>query len=279
MDANSPQTEQYTHGHHAAVVGSHARRTAANSAAFLVPYLQSGLRVLDVGCGPGSITVDLAAMVDPGEVIGIDREPEVLEGARALAAERGLDNVTFAPGSAYELAFPDDSFDVVYAHQVLQHLVDPIAALVEMRRVLKPGGLVAVRDSDYGTMVHAPTQPTIDRWLELYHQLTRSNGAEADAGRHLKGWVEVAGYTEVLASASSWFYTTPESTQAWAELWAVRVTQSAFADQAIAADLSNPAELDELAAGWRAWATLPGAFFAFLHGEVLARKASPVVPT
>ena len=278
MDASTPPTERYTHGHHAAVVGSHARRTAANSAAFLVPHLESGQRILDVGCGPGSITVDLAELVAPGEVVGIDREPAVLDGARALAAERGLANVTFGAGSVYELDAPDDSFDVVYAHQVLQHLVDPVAALPEMRRVLRPGGLLAVRDADYGTMVHAPRVTEIDRWLELYHQVTAVNDAEADAGRHLKGWVELAGYTEVTASASAWWYADPEAVRAWGELWAVRVTESSFAQQATDAGLTDEAELDRLAAAWRSWPTLPGAYFAFLHGEVLARKANPVVP-
>ena len=275
MDATPPQAERYTHGHHHAVVSSHARRTAANSAAFLLPHLLPGMRLLDVGCGPGSITVDLAALVAPGEVVGVDREPAVLEGARSLAAARGLANTHFEPADVYQLPFDGGSFDVVYAHQVFQHLARPVEGLREVRRVLRPGGIVAIRDSDYGTMVHAPHEPLLDRWLELYHQVTRANGAEADAGRHLKGWAVAAGFTDVEASASTWWYSDDEARRGWAELWAVRITEGAFAEQAIGARLSDAAELDRLAAAWRAWAERPGAFFAFLHGEVLARTPAP----
>jgi ubiquinone/menaquinone biosynthesis C-methylase UbiE len=271
VDDASPQAERYTHGHHQVIVSSHARRTAANSAAFLLPHLRPGLRLLDVGCGPGSITVDLAALVAPGEVIGVDREPEVLAGARELAAARGLAACRFEPADTYALPFEGASFDVVYAHQLVQHLARPVAALAEARRVLRPGGLLAVRDSDYGTMVHAPHVAGLDRWLELYHQVTAANGAEADAGRYLKGWAEEAGFEEVVATASCWSYSDDAARRGWAELWAVRITEGAFADQAIDAGLSDRAELASLAAAWRDWAERPGAFFAFLHGEVLAR--------
>ena len=270
--APRPRFERYTHGHHAAIVASHAQRTAENSAGFLLGHLEAGQRLLDVGCGPGSITVDLAELVAPGPVIGVDREPAVLEGARRLAAERGLANLTFEPADTYSLPYPDDHFDVVYAHQVLQHLVDPVAALVEMRRVLRPGGVLAVRDSDYATMTHAPHEPLLDRWLELYHQVARSNGAESDAGRHLKAWVLAAGFPEPVTTASAWWYSDEAGCASWAELWAVRITEGAFADQARDAGLSTTEELADLAAAWRAWARRPGAFFAFLHGEVLAWK-------
>jgi SAM-dependent methyltransferase len=272
MAAPTPRFERYTHGHHAAIVASHARRTAENSAGFLLDHLRPGQRLLDVGCGPGSITVDLAERVAPGPVLGIDREPAVLDGARALAAERALANVRFEPADVYALPYPEGSFDVVYAHQLLQHLVDPVAALVEMRRVLAPGGLLAVRDSDYATMIHAPHEPLLDRWLALYHEVARTNRAEADAGRHLKGWVLAAGFTDPTTTASTWWFTDSEGCRAWAELWAVRITEGAFAEQACHAGLSSTEELAQLAAAWRTWAARPDAFFAFLHGEVLARR-------
>src|ERR687889_1440085 len=100
--SSPPAGERYTHGHHAVIVASHARRTAANSAAFLLPHLRTGLDVVDVGCGPGSITVDLGELVAPGEVVGVDREPDVLAGARSVAAERGVANVRFQVGDAYD---------------------------------------------------------------------------------------------------------------------------------------------------------------------------------
>ena len=132
------RNETYTHGHHESVLRSHTWRTVENSAAYLLPYLQSGLDVLDVGCGPGTITLDLARRIGPGTVVGIDRSSDVLEEARRAGAR--VSNVRFESGDVYDLAYPDDSFDVVHAHQLLQHLSDPVGALREMLRVCKPGG-------------------------------------------------------------------------------------------------------------------------------------------
>jgi ubiquinone/menaquinone biosynthesis C-methylase UbiE len=135
----------YLQGHHDSVLRSHRWRTAENSAGYLLPHLRPGMRVLDVGCGPGTITRDFAALVGrQGEVVGIDSSPDVV----AQAAEGGdLPHVRFAVGDALHLVAGDDTYDVVHAHQVLQHLTDPVAALREMARVCRPGGLVAVRDA------------------------------------------------------------------------------------------------------------------------------------
>src|SRR5205085_4539711 len=145
-------------------------------------------------------------------------------------------------------------------------------ALREMRRVLRDGGRLAVRDSDYAAFTWAPVDPRLDRWLELYHQLTRRNGAEADAGRYLLGWVQSAGFGDASASSSTWTFADPQSRAWWGGLWADRVELSAFAEQTVAYGLSTAAELAEVAAAWREWATKPDGFFAVLHGEVIARR-------
>lgn len=260
--------DTYSHGHHASVLKSHEWRTAENSAGYLLGHLRAGHRLLDVGCGPGTITADLAARVAPGEVLGIDPSAEVVERAQALAADHP--NLRFATGDVYALDHPDGAFDVVHAHQVLQHLSDPVAALVEMRRVLAPGGILAVRDSDYGAFTWFPESPGLTRWLELYHQLTERNRAEADAGRRLGGWVRAAGFADVTVTSSTWTFAEPESRAWWGGMWADRVLQSAFRDQVVGYGLSDDAELAELSAAWRAWAAEPDGFFAVLHGEVLA---------
>lgn len=264
--------ERYTHGHHAAVVGAHATRTAATSAAFLLPHLQRGQQVLDVGCGPGSITVDLAVLVEPGEVTGVDRAEAVLAAARALAVERDVTNVRFEQANVYELPYAKDSFDVVHAHQLLQHLVRPVDALVEMRRVVRRGGVVAVRDADYATMIHAPNDPRLDRWLELYHQVARANEAEPDAGRHLRSWMHRAGLTEETTTATAWCYADATTCTWWAQQWASRVTEGSFADQALEQGFATAQELGDIATAWLQWAARPDAFFSFLNGEVLGRK-------
>jgi ubiquinone/menaquinone biosynthesis C-methylase UbiE len=267
--AGATPVDTYTHGHHESVLRSHQWRTADNSAGYLLGRLRPGQRLLDVGCGPGTITVDLARLVAPGPVVGIDREAAIVAQAGRLGA--GSTNLRFATGDVYALGAEDGSFDVVHAHQLLQHLTDPVAALCEMRRVLRPGGLLAVRDSDYGGFVWMPADTRLDRWLELYHRITARNGAEADAGRHLAAWVRAAGFGELEVTTSTWTFADPEARAWWGGLWADRVVLSAFADQAVGYGLSSRDELGELAAAWRQWADHPDGFFAVLHGEVLAR--------
>jgi len=177
----------------------------------------------------------------------------------------------------YDLQF-EAAFDVVHAHQVLQHLADPVTALAQMGRVLRPAGILAVRDSDYAAFAWAPADSRLDRWLELYHQVTARNGAEADAGRHLLGWVLAAGFGEVEAGSSTWTFADPASRAWWGGLWADRVTLSAFADQAVAYGLADRAELAGIGEAWRSWATRPDGFFAVLHAEVLARRGARVTP-
>lgn len=264
--------DTYTHGHHESVLRSHSWRTAENSAGYLLPHLSPGQRLLDLGCGPGTITLDLAERVAPGEVIGIDASDDVIAHASAAGGSRGAANVSFAVGDAYALDHADGSFDVVHAHQVLQHLTDPVAALHEAHRVLKPGGVLAVRDSDYACKAWAPADPLIDRWLELYHQITERNGAEADAGRYLLGWVRRAGFDDATMTSSTWTFADEDTRAWWGGLWADRVLHSSFAEQAMAYGLSDRDELTGISMAFRRWAEQPDATFIVVHGEVLARK-------
>ncbi len=269
--------DTYSHGHHESVLRSHVWRTAQNSAAYLLPALEPGLDVLDVGCGPGTITREFAALVRPGRVVGIDVSDDVILEAIRLeaAADHRGDNVTFSTGDVYDLSFHDETFDVVHAHQVLQHLSDPVRALRSMQRVLRPGGLVAVRDGDYGAFAWAPGDPRLDRWMDLYHRITARNGAEADAGRYLLGWVQQAGFVDASASSSTWTFADPERRAWWGGLWADRVEQSSFAEHAVRYGLSDETELRSIAAAWRRWAEETDGFFVAVHAEVLARKPSP----
>jgi SAM-dependent methyltransferase len=265
-------SDTYTHGHHDSVLRSHRWRTAENSAGYLLPSLRPGLSLLDVGCGPGTITTDLAAIVAPGTVIGVDREPAVITEAARLLETGSLGNVQFKPADVYSLEFADQSFDVVHAHQVLQHLTDPLAALVEMRRVLRQGGILAVRDSDYGGFVWAPADPLLDRWMQLYHDVCHRNGADADAGRHLLGWAQAAGFDEIVPTSSAWTFADATTRRWWGGLWAERVTRSSLADQAIDYGLSTEDELEAISRAWLRWAEQDDGFFAVLHVELIARR-------
>ena len=173
------------------MVAQHSRRTAEEAAAFLLPKLRPGMRLLDAGCGPGSITAGLVKYVAPGEVVGVDAEPGILETAREFGA--GVPNLSFEEASVYALPYEDNSFDVAYAHQLMQHLADPTAALREMGRVVRPGGFVAARDSDYQTMISHPRSEAIEEWRALYTEVVRRNGADANAGRRIPSWFARAG--------------------------------------------------------------------------------------
>ena len=262
-------SDTYSHGHHESVLRSHRWRTAENSAAYLLPHLESGQSLLDVGCGPGNITLDLAARVAPGPVVGIDAAADAI--AAATEVNDAPDRVTFAVGDVYAIDAPDATYDVVHAHQVLQHLSDPVGALREVRRVTRPGGVVAVRDGVYASFAWAPDAPLLVRWNELYHDIATHNRAEPDAGRYLLGWAQQAGFTDIVASSSTWTFADPESRAWWGGVWADRVVESSFAQQAVEYGYSDRSELDAIAASWRTWAAQPDGWYAVLHGEILAR--------
>ncbi|MFD9126470.1 methyltransferase domain-containing protein [Kitasatospora sp. NPDC059571] len=269
----TPRQNVYTHGHQESVLRSHRSRTAADSAAYLLPELRPGMRLLDVGCGPGTITADLAEALGPtGRVVAVDTSAEILAEAARCAAARGLDTVAVERADVHRLPYADGSFDVVHAHQVLQHLADPVAALREMRRVTAPGGLVAVRDADYAAMTWYPELPELDAWLALYRRVARANGGEPDAGRRLAAWARAAGFTDLTAGSGSWTFATPERRAWWGASWAERTEKSATAATALAEGFATPADLAAIAAGWRRWADEPDGWFAVLHGELLARR-------
>ena len=259
----------YTHGHHESVLRSHRWRTAENSAAYLLPYLAPGQRLLDVGCGPGTLTLDLAARV--GSVTALEQTADALDLARAEAARQEAVVVEFAVGDVHALPFEDGAFDVVHAHQVLQHVADPVQALREMRRVTRGGGIVAARDSDYAAFAWFPQLPVLDDWASLYQRCARANGGEPDAGRRMLSWAQAAGFSDVTSTASVWCFATPEDRQWWGGMWADRILQSAMATQALAAGFATRADLEAISAGWLAWAAAPDGWMTIPHGEIVAR--------
>jgi len=259
---------EYLHGHAEPVLRSHVWRTAENSAGYLLGHLRPTDRVLDVGCGPGTITADLARLVPDGSVLGVDRAHGILDDARRHGA--GIANLEFGPGDVMDLPFPDDSFDVVHAHQVLQHLPDPVAALREMARVTRSGGLVAVRDADYGAFTWAPGSAGLDLWRSRYRSAARALGAEPDAGRHLLRWCHAAGLGDTTATASVWCFAADADRRWWGGLWADRVEASELADRMRAVGATDE-ELTSMAAAWRASAVEPDGWFVVLHGEAISR--------
>ncbi len=261
--------ENYLHGHHESVLRSHRWRTAENSAGYLLPRLSRNAFVLDVGCGPGTITLGLANAVPQGYVVGLDVEFGVIDEAVSRRRSSGAKNVSFNLGDVYRLPFLEHSFDVVYAHQLLQHLQDPVAALQEMRRVCRNQGLVAARDADYGAMFWYPASTELSEWQALYHAVAKSTGGEPDAGRHLYPWALRAGFSSVEPSATTWCFSDPEERSWWGGLWAERLTRSRFAALATSSRLARPTDLERLAEGWKKWASAKDACFFVVHKELL----------
>ena len=131
---------------------------------------------------------------------------------------------------------------------------------------------MAARDSDYGGFILVAG---VTRARPLARRLPGPGPAqrlgEPDAGRQLLSWAQQAGFSSVEPSASVWCFATPEERAWWGGLWADRVTQSAFADGVARHRLATPADLEDMAAGWRAWAAAPDGWFLVPHGEVLCR--------
>jgi len=263
--------ERYIHGHHESVLRSHTWRTVENSAAYLLPYLHEGLDLLDVGSGPGTISVDFAERLAPGRVLGVDAAPAIVEQAAKLASDRGLSNASFAVANAYALDLADDSFDIAHAHQVLQHVADPVSVLREMARVVRPGGVVAARDVDYGGAIWFPELPGLAEWSRLYDEVHRAGGGEPHAGRRLRSWALGAGLSDVVSTASVWGFASDADRAWWGGLWADRALHSDFAVQAIDGGFASQDDLEGIAAAWLQWSTEPDGWFSFPHGEIVAR--------
>jgi SAM-dependent methyltransferase len=229
------------------------------------------MTLLDVGAGPGTITGDLAVAVAPGRVTAVEATAAALDLTRAEIARRGLANVDFVVSDIHALDLPDNTFDVTHAHQVLQHVADPVAALTEMRRVTVDGGIVAARDGDYAAFTWFPESATLTEWLALYQAVARGNGGEPDAGRRLLSWAQEAGFTDITPSVSSWLYATPADREFWGTMWADRVVGSDFAAQAVATGAATPADLARMSEAWRTWAASPDGWLAVPSGEILCR--------
>lgn len=268
-DPDRPRAATYTHGHHESVLAAHRWRTIANSAAYLEPHLAPGRSLLDVGCGPGTITAQFAERLAPGRVVGLDAAADALTAARRHASDVGA-SVEFEQGDALALPFPDAAFDIVHTHQTLQHVGDPVAMLREMARVTVPGGIVAAREVDYAATAIHPVLPGLELWLDLYRRVHRSNGGEPDAGRHLLAWARAAGLSSVATTASVWLFSTPADRAWWGGAWSERVLHSSFARDALAGGHADESELQAISAAWTAWAEHDDAVLAMTHVEIVA---------
>ena len=252
--------ESYYRWVSSAHTGAHARRTAERNAAFFLPHLEPGMALLDAGCGPGSITLGLAAAVAPGHVTGVDLNGESLEIARDFAAARGVANVSFEQHHLRALPYGDASFDAVFIHAVLQHVDEPGRILRELHRVLKPGGVIGVADADHDGALFWPEEPMILRGYEITAGL-RGEG-DVRVGKRLRALLVEAGFERVVGSVVGGADGEASVTAYNGAFWANYHRQEPLVAYAEALGLGSRQELAAVADAWERWAQDPGAFAA-----------------
>lgn len=271
---------KYIHGHHSSVLSSHKWRTANNSAGYLLRYIEPSSHILDIGCGPGTISTDFAVLTNgpEGHVHAIDYNADIIIESQSLAIEKAIprSKLSFGVGDIMDLnEISDSTYDISHAHQVLQHIQNPIKALSEMYRVTKPGGIIAVRECDYSGMIWYPDDiPGLTKWHELYLQVARRIGGEPNAGRRLLSWAlstKLVTATSITNTATSWCYSTTEEREWWSTLWAERTLSSSFAKIAVDEGLATRQDLESIAQGWRQWGQMEDGWFSVVSGEMIVR--------
>jgi ubiquinone/menaquinone biosynthesis C-methylase UbiE len=284
--AQHSQPSNYTQGYSNHTLATHQLRTAESDAAFLLPHIKKIDRILDVGCGPGTITTGLARYASEGTTVGIDISTDVLQKAKKLAAEanvptQGPGSVVFEEGNILErLAYPDNTFDIVYCSQVFGHLLPspdlPLRALAEIRRILKPGGILATRD---GAEQHFyPRSLDLDRlWGENQRRGLHKGAPEADApGESMPALFRAAGFdadgAKVQVGAGTKVFSGRETRKwlAWrtsGQLQQGDPFHQSWLDAGITED-----EIQQTLLAVEKWAEMEDAWFVALQCEMLAWK-------
>jgi SAM-dependent methyltransferase len=263
------------------------QRTIHSEAEFVIPRLRPDMRLADVGCGPGSVTLGLAQVVAPGRVIGVDMNTARLETARRAAAERQQDNVDFVVGDAGSLPFHAESVEVVFANGLIEHLGNPDRALVEFRRVLVSGGIVALRSPDWGTAILSPSNPRLERSIDLRNRWQRHNGGDPEVGRKLRRLLIDAGFDDVEAGATADHHGSTDRASEGCDYMLRLLQDSQLTALANQHDWATAQELKSLADAWQEWARDPGAFAAFFWCHAVgvkrpgttASKSEDVIPS
>jgi ubiquinone/menaquinone biosynthesis C-methylase UbiE len=247
-------------------------RTIDSHGRFVVPYLSKGMRVLDAGCGGGSITAGIAEMVAPGEVVGIETSSEQIAEAERLAQSKGLKSLRFVHGSVYELPLEDSSFDMVFSHAVLDHLSDPARALQEFFRVLKSGGLVAVRVPDARGDLFSPEDSRLAQTFRWATQVMKHNGGNREIGCRIPRLLMAAGFVAPVFSAEIDCNGTSDSRRRVAEMMASTLAESTLARQVVELGFADSRTLSELGEAWLQWAEDPYGFCAVTWIQAIAHR-------
>ena len=272
MTAQNQSTYNYTMGYSEEFLQLLERRNAGNCAAYLLPLLEPGMKLLDLGCGPGTITMGLAEAVNPGEVHGIDMEESQIALAQAAAEASNHTNAIFQVGNALSLPFEDETFDVVHAHAVVMHIPDTRAVLAEASRVLKPGGILATRDLiAESSFIEPGTEGIREAWA-TFTNLMRGNGGHPEIGKEMKGVMLEAGFTDISCSASFDSYGTPADLAFYYGVIIGWFFSEELIERVTGLGIATREKFDFWRGELDNWRVSPSAFGALAFGECLGRK-------
>ncbi len=246
-----------------------AKRRLADEAAFLVPFLESGLHIVDAGCGPGSMTLDMAERVTPGLAIGVDTNEDRITTAHHLARESHLENARFHLGDTTALPIRDGAVDIVFANGLIEHLRDPSVAVTEFYRVLRPDGIAALRSPDWGTVMLEPVSPELLASIDLRNRWQRHHHGDPEAGRKLKGILRTAGFSDITARAEA----VTEAPLAFRD-YMHRILHDPELDAfSKRHGWSSSIDIADMVSAWSAWATHPDAFASSFWCHAIAKKS------
>ncbi len=265
-------TPDYTMGFSEEFLESLRRYTAETNAGYLLPYLRPGLRVLDFGCGPGTISVGLARAVAPGEMHGLDMEESQIELARSVARVGGQDNAIFHVGDVSHLDFEDNFFDVAHCHNLLMHVPDTLAVLTEVKRVLKPGGIIGCREMICRSSFTHPDFGVIRRAWDMFEDLLAADDGHPQMGKDLKTRLLEAGFSNVQAAASFDTYNAPRDIEFIFRLAGGWFLSPEITEAAIKYGAATEKLCKDIRVAYEKWREHPGAFLGVAYGEAVANK-------
>lgn len=262
----------YTQGHTPSTLAAHGARTADDTCGFFTPLLQPQHRILDVGCGPGSITATLAPLVPEGSIVGIDAGSSVIEAAKARSDLPA--NCTFQTGNATQLPFPDETFDVVCTSQLLCHLSDPVAGMRDMRRVVKRGGFIACREADGESVIFWPEHPGLRLWKTEQPKIMALGGGTSHAGRELVAWALQAGFEreKVQFTAGPMTYSGKQGDVWWKTMANRQREDESWRANARKVESVGEKGIELMIEGWESLTRDPTAVFSLLCGQVVCYK-------
>ncbi len=268
------RSETYIHDYNGVSTTQYmAKRTAERDAGFFLPYLRSGMTLLDCGCGLGSITVGLAKAVSPGQVLGLDMEDGQLKIATFRAIEMNLSNIRFVAGNVYQLPFDDNSFDAIFANALLEHLSEPVGALEEMFRVLKNGGIIGIRSGNLSPYLIEPSNSVLESAFDLYYRFRQHNGGDPFAGRKLRGLLRKAGFVDTKASASYNTWGTVKETRSFFDVLIAELAGPLISKQSIKLGWADENFFNRVKAAAKEWSEHPDALFAISFCEAVGSKS------